>query len=88
MGPERAFVPQAKRGGNTRPVEPQKGRWRADVRARHEVPVAGLAQGSTRITVYDYFNLGDQDGTLLRIHHALFVLCREKAGRETCMILG
>ncbi len=24
----------------------------------------------------------DYDGTLLRIHHTLYVLCREQAGRE------
>jgi transposase len=35
-----------------------------------------------RSTVYDYFGLWDWDGTLERIHHELYVRCREKAGRE------
>ncbi|ARN80395.1 hypothetical protein DSM21852_36470 [Methylocystis bryophila] len=33
-------------------------------------------------TVYDYFDLWDWDGTLDRIHAALYVKCREEAGRE------
>ena len=33
-------------------------------------------------TVYDYLNLWEWDGTLARIHHALYVACRERAGRE------
>ena len=35
-----------------------------------------------RSTVYDYFDLWDWDGTLDRIHEALYVKCREMAGRE------
>jgi transposase len=33
-------------------------------------------------TVYDYFDLWTWDRTLDRIHHALYVACRDKAGRE------
>ena len=33
-------------------------------------------------TVYDYFDLWSWDGTLARIHDALYVACREQAGRE------
>jgi transposase len=33
-------------------------------------------------TVYDYFDLWEWDGTLERIHHTLYVACREAAGRE------
>jgi transposase len=33
-------------------------------------------------TVYDYFDLWSWDGTLERVHHALYVACREQAGRE------
>jgi transposase len=33
-------------------------------------------------TVYDYLDLWDWDGTLERIHHALYVQVRERAGRE------
>src|SRR5271157_3524066 len=35
-----------------------------------------------RSTVNDYFRRWDDDGTLDRIHHALYVQCREQAGRE------
>jgi transposase len=33
-------------------------------------------------TVYDYFDLWEWDGTLERIHHALYVQVREREGRE------
>ena len=35
-----------------------------------------------RSTVNDYFRRWDWDGTLERIHHALYVACRELAGRQ------
>ena len=35
-----------------------------------------------RSTVHGYLDLWNWDGTLERIHHALYVKCREKAGRE------
>jgi transposase len=35
-----------------------------------------------RSTLHDYFDRWDWDGTLERIHHALYVQCREQAGRE------
>lgn len=35
-----------------------------------------------RSTVWDYLDLWDWDGTLRRIHHALYVEVREQAGRE------
>jgi transposase len=35
-----------------------------------------------RSTLYDYFDLWSWDGTLDRIHHALYVECRERAERE------
>ena len=33
-------------------------------------------------SVYDYFDLWTYDGTLERIHHALYQLCREQAQRD------
>src|ERR1700687_3989080 len=33
-------------------------------------------------TVYDHLDLWDWDGTLERIHHALYVAAREQTGRE------
>jgi hypothetical protein len=35
-----------------------------------------------RSTLYDYFDLRSYDGTLDRLHDALYVKCREQAGRE------
>ena len=35
-----------------------------------------------RSTVHDDFARWDWDGTLGRIHHALYVQCREQAGRD------
>jgi transposase len=35
-----------------------------------------------RSTVNDYFRRWEYDGTLARIHHALYVKCRELADRE------
>ena len=35
-----------------------------------------------RSTVHDYLSLWNWDGTLDRIHHELYVKCREKAERE------
>src|SRR3712207_1133532 len=41
-----------------------------------------------RSTVWDYLDRWDQDGTLTRIHHALYVGVREQAGREASPTLG
>jgi transposase len=35
-----------------------------------------------RSTVHDYLDLWSYDGTLYRIHHMLYVECREQGGRE------
>jgi transposase len=35
-----------------------------------------------RSTVHGYLDLWDYDGTLKRLHHALYIQCREQAGRE------
>ena len=77
------LIPPAKRGGNKRTV---------DIRAVVDALMVVLSTGCewralpkdlpARSTVYGYFDLWDYDGTLHRIHHALFVQCREKAGRE------
>ena len=41
-----------------------------------------------RSTVHGYLDLWDYDGTLERIHHALFVQCREQVGREASPTAG
>ena len=35
-----------------------------------------------RSTIYDYFDRWQWDGTLERIHHTLYVKCRDQASRE------
>jgi transposase len=79
----RPLIPPAKRGGNKRTV---------DVRAVVNGVMYVLSTGCQwaalpkdlppRSTVNDYFRRWDWDGTLARIHHALYVQCREQAGRE------
>jgi len=77
------LIPPAKRGGNRRHVDERQivdglmyilstgCQWRA---LPKDLP--------PRSTVHDYFDLWNWDGTLDRLHHALYVRCREEAGRE------
>ena len=76
-------IPPARRGGNKRTVNLREivnglmyilstgCQWRAIPK---DLP--------PRSTLYDYFDLWNWDGTLDRIHHALYVECRERAERE------
>ena len=41
-----------------------------------------------RSTVWHYLDLWSYDGTLERIHHELYVKCRERAGREASTTAG
>jgi transposase len=41
-----------------------------------------------RSTVNDYFKRWEHDGTLARIHHALYVKCREMADRQASPTVG
>nr|WP_284276435.1 IS5 family transposase [Bradyrhizobium iriomotense] len=77
------LIAPAKRGGNKRTVDVREVvnglmyvlstgcQWRAIPK---DLP--------PRSTVHDYFDLWAWDGTLDRIHHALYVQCRELANRE------
>src|SRR4051812_18411495 len=77
------FIPPAKRGGRRRTV---------DVREVLNGLLYVLATGCQwralpkdlppKSTVHDYLTLWAWDGTLGRLHHALFVQVREQAGRE------
>jgi transposase len=78
-----ALIPPAKRGGRRRTVNVREVlnaifyllstgcQWRA---LPKEFP--------PQTTVHEYLSLWNWDGTLLRIHHALYVGLREHAGRE------
>ena len=77
------LIPAAKRGGNKRTVNVREVvngvmyilstgcQWKAIPK---DLPPCS--------TVNDYFHRWDYDGTIDRIHHALYVKCREVAGRE------
>jgi len=77
------LIPKAKPGGNRRHVEDREivnglmyllstgCQWRATPK---DLP--------PRSTLYRYFDDWSYDGTLERIHHALYQECREAAGRE------
>jgi transposase len=73
----------AKRGGNKRTVD-----VREVVNGLMYVLSTGCQWAAlpkdlpARSTVNDYFRHWDHDGTLERIHHALYVQCRERAGRD------
>ncbi len=76
-------IPPAKRGGGKRTVS-----IREVVNGLMYVLSSGCQWRALpkdlppRSTVNGYFTLWDYDGTLDRIHHALYVKCREQAGRE------
>src|SRR5271156_6435537 len=76
-------IPRAKRGGNKRTVD-----MREVVNGLMYVLSTGCQWRAlpkdfpARSTVNGYFSLWDYDGTLDRIHHALYVKCREQADRE------
>jgi len=46
------------------------------------MPVASDPKDFRRSTVHDYLDLWSYDGTLDRIHHALYMECREQDDRE------
>ena len=77
------LIPPAKRGG---------GKRRVNIRAVIDGVMYILSTGCQwrylpkdlppRSTVHDYLGLWNWDGTLDRIHHALYLKCRKKAGRD------
>jgi transposase len=77
------LIASAKRGGNRRTVN-----VREVVNALMYVLSSGCQWRAIpkdlppRSTVHGYFDLWSWDGTLDRIHHTLYVQCRELANRE------
>src|SRR6516164_7583902 len=60
-----------------------RGSQRPSLPAVDRLPMAALPKDlPPKSTVHHYFKLWDWDGTLERIHHALYVAVREQAGRE------
>jgi transposase len=77
------LIPPAKRGGRKRSVD-----LREIVNGLMYILSTGCQWRYVpkdlppRSTLFDYFDLWNWDGTLTRIHHALYVQCREAMGRE------
>jgi transposase len=77
------LIPPAKRGGNKRTVVE-----REVINGVMFILATGCQWAALpkdlppRSTVNDYMRRWDEDGTLDRIHHELYVKCREQAGRE------
>ena len=77
------LIPPAKHGGRKRSVN-----LREVTNAIFYVLATGCQWSALpkdlppKSTAYDYFSLWNWDGTLMRIHHALYVAVREREGRE------
>jgi transposase len=77
------LIPAAKRGGNKRTVN-----LREVANGLMYILSTGCQWAAIpkdlppRSTLHDYVDRWDYDGTLGRIHHALYVACRELAGRD------
>ncbi|MGB4102351.1 MAG: IS5 family transposase [Alphaproteobacteria bacterium] len=77
------FIPPAKSGGGKRRVN-----MREVVNGIMYVLSTGCQwryvpkDFPSKTTLHRYFDLWNYDGTLERIHHALYVKCREQIGRE------
>jgi transposase len=76
-------IPRAKRGGNKRTVDE-----REIVNGLMYILSTGCQRRAIpkdlplRSTLHDYLDLWEWNGTLERIHHALYVKCRERAERQ------
>jgi transposase len=83
------LIPPAKRGGNKRTVD-----MREVVNGLMYILSTGCQWAALpknlapRSTVHEYFCRWEWDGALERIHHALYVQCRELAGREASPTAG
>jgi len=77
------LIPPAKRGGNKRTVDEREIANGVMYVLGTGCQWAALPKDlPPKSTVNDYFRRWADDGTLDRIHHALYVQCREQAGRE------
>jgi transposase len=77
------LIPRAKRGGNKRTVDERQVANGLMFILSSGCQWASLPKDlPPRSTVHDYFRRWDYDGTLDRIHHALYVRCRESGERE------
>ncbi len=88
------LIPPAKRGGRKQSVEVRE----VDVREAMNGVLYVLETGCQwralpkdlppKSTVHDYLMLWDWDGTLGRVHHALYLMVRDLEGREASPSAG
>jgi transposase len=77
------LIPPAKRGGRQRTVVVREVLNGIFYILATGCPWRALPKDlPPKSTVYDYLTLWTWDGTLRRLHHALFVQAREQAGKE------
>src|SRR5208337_486907 len=83
MGACRTSDSAGQAGRQPTPRRRARGRQRPHVYPQHRLPMARHPEGpAAALDLYDYFDLWSWDGTLERIHGALYAKCREAAARE------
>ena len=83
------LIPPAKRGGNKRTVDMRKAVNGLMYILGTGCQWAALPKDlAPRSTVHDYHARWNWNGRLGRLHHALYVQCREQAGREVSPTTG
>src|SRR5258708_32550640 len=83
MGACRTIDPARQARRQQAPCRGARSDERDHVYFEHGMPVACDPERSApRSTLFDYLDLWSYDGTLDRIHHALYVACREQGERE------
>jgi len=77
------LIPPGRTGGGKAHGGHARGGQRSHVHSLDRLSVArDPERPATESSVYDYFDLWTYDGTLERIHYALYEQCRERAQRE------
>ena len=83
MGGDRTADPTCQAGRQQALGQPARGGQRADGYLSTGCQWRAIPKDlAPRSTVYDYFDCWSWDGTLRRIHHALYAKCREEALRQ------
>jgi transposase len=78
-----SLIPRAKGVGNKRTIDERAVLYGVMYILSTECQWATMPKDlPPRSTVNDYLRRWDEDRTLDRTHHALYVLCRDQAGRE------
>ena len=76
------MIPPAKRGGRRREVRFARFSTQSSTCSRRVANGRRCPRMPPKSTAHSYFMLWDWDGTLERVHHALYVATRKREGRE------